>query len=157
MNRDPRRRNTAVATALATAAGIALALLGAPGCAHRTGPPRISRGTPCATCGMGVEDPRFACQRDASGKLRVYDSIECLLQDAGSAVSANGVYLTDYDHGLLHAADSLWIVKGSFPTPMGGGLAAFESRAAADEVASRTQGRVGRLAELAAPPPGSNP
>jgi len=154
VNRDGRWRGPAIAAPLATALVTALALSGTPGCAHRTGPPAISRGTPCVTCGMGVEDPRFACERNADGRFKVYDSIECLLQEAGPAVPKTGVYLTDYDQGTLHPADSLWIVKGAFPTPMGGGLAAFASRAAAEEVASRTEGRVGRLAELTPPPSG---
>jgi hypothetical protein len=103
---------------------------------------------------MGVEDLRFGCERNVGGKFRVYDSIECLLQEAGPIVATAGVYLADYDHGTLHPADSLWIVKGNFPTPMGGGFAAFGSLASVEEVASRTEGRVGRLAEFSVTPLG---
>jgi hypothetical protein len=89
---------------------------------------------------MEVQDLGFACERFRSGALRVYDSIECLLRDPPAPTDV--VYLTDYDSRALHRADSLWIVKGRFPTPMGGGLVAFQGRSAAEEVAARTGGRV---------------
>ena len=119
------------------------------GCARQAGPPPISLGTPCSACGMDVADLRFACERKAGKAYRVYDSIECLLQDLGSH-PRGAVYLSDYDQRTLHPAESLWILKGRFPTPMDGGLAAFLSRAAAEDVSSTTHGRVGRWAEFAA-------
>lgn len=120
----------------------------AAGCAGRSGPPEIIGGTPCSSCGMGVSDRHFACERRVAGGWRVYDSVECLLRDAGGS-PGGGVYLADYDTQALHAADSLWVVRGEFSTPMGGGLAAFLRRGAADTVAAETRGRVGRLAEFA--------
>lgn len=131
MNRDARA---------ATAILIVIAALAA-GCARPPGPKPIVMGTPCASCGMEVGDLGFACEMARKDRLHVYDSIECLLRDRPAA--GDRVYLADYDTRTLHPADSLWIVKGSFPTPMGGGLAAFRSRSAADEVATRAHGRVG--------------
>jgi hypothetical protein len=90
---------------------------------------------------MEVGDLGFACELARKDSVHVYDSIECLLRD--HPATGDRVYLADYDTRALHPADSLWIVKGSFPTPMGGGLAAFLSRHAADEVAARAHGRVG--------------
>ena len=120
------------------------------GCSRAPAPPRIQVGKPCVSCGMDVRDLRFASLwRGASGD-RQYDSIECLLKDAGSAAKARGgIYLADYDDERLHPAESLWVVKGDFPTPMGGGLAAFATQENAREVADRTHGRVARYAELA--------
>jgi len=124
-------------------------ILAATGCAReRKGPPPIAIGTPCARCGMEVGSRRFACEREVGDTLRVYDSIECLLRDTGASAGGT-VYLPDYDQQALHAAESLWVVRGSFETPMGGGLAAFLDRAAADELAGSTRGRVGRLADFA--------
>lgn len=100
----------------------------------------------CASCGMEVRDLRFACERRTDRGWRRYDAIECLLRD-GTIAEA---WLTDYDQTALHAADSVWIVKGSFPSPMGGGLAAFLSRDAAERVAAQTSGHVDRLAAIAA-------
>jgi hypothetical protein len=97
---------------------------------------------------MAVQEVRFAgLLRNGDGD-RQFDSIECLVKD--SNFRSARIYLADYDQGDLHAAESLWVVKGDFPTPMGGGLAAFASVESAREVAERTQGRVGRFAELAA-------
>ena len=124
------------------------ALIALAGCASRVGPPPIARGAECVACGMRIEDLRFACERPVEGGWRAYDSIECLIRDAGGVLA--GAVLADYDSESLHAADSLWVVRGDFPSPMGGGLAAFLDRAAADEIASRTAGRVDRLGAIAA-------
>jgi hypothetical protein len=101
---------------------------------------------------MEIRDLRFACERRATTAWRAYDSIECLLR-AGSI--AEGVYLTDYDRKTLHPADSLWVVRGEFPSPMGGGFAAFLDRGPAEEIAGSRRGRVGRLADFARPEGGS--
>jgi len=119
------------------------------GCARPAGPPTIALGTPCVACGMAVQDLRFACAREVDERWRVYDSIECLLRDIGVGPSA-GVYLADYDRQTLHAADSLWVVRGEFASPMGGGFAAFLDLAAADSIAAATRGRVDRLAAFKA-------
>jgi hypothetical protein len=121
-----------------------------PGCAAPAGPPPIRAGMTCDACGMTVADLRFACERRTDRGWRRYDSIECLLREAGSTPAASA-YLTDYDSRTLHAAESSWVVRGSFPSPMGGGFAAFYKRAAAESVAARTNGRVGPLAGFAAP------
>jgi len=120
-------------------------LAGAAGCSRSAGPSPIRLGTACSFCGMEVHDLRFACERLRGGASRVYDSIECLLQDRPSG--RDRVYLPDYDSRALFTAESLWVVRGRFPTPMGGGFAAFASRAAAEDVASRTAGRVARWSE----------
>lgn len=127
--------------------------MGAVGCSRDPGPPRIRIGEPCATCGMAVHEIRFAGVLRGGDGDRQYDSIECLVKDAGDRrASGAGVYLADYDRGDLHAAESLWVVKGDFPTPMGGGLAAFASVESAREVAEQTRGRVMRFAELSKRP-----
>jgi hypothetical protein len=120
--------------------------LAAAGCSRPADAPAIAWGTPCAACGMSIEDRRFACEREAGRRWRAYDSIECLLRDGAGAGGL--AYLADHDRSTLHAADSLWVVKGEFLSPMGGGYAAFLERGAAEEIAARTRGRVGRLAEF---------
>jgi hypothetical protein len=151
MRRRERSRWPRVRLASAGLAPVAALLAAlAAGCARSPGPPPIRLGSACAGCGMEVRDLRFACERESAGGWRAYDAIECLIRDAGSgatgAPAAGGVWLADYDRQTLHPADSLWVVRGSFPSPMGGGFAAFLSRAAADSIASATQGRVARLA-----------
>src|SRR5262245_36118982 len=135
-----------------------LAMASAAGCARPQGPPAIRAGAACAACGMDVHDLRFACERapGAGNDWRVYDAIEWLIRDAAadSAAAAAGreAWLADYDRGSLRPADSLWVVRGNFPSPMGGGYAAFLSRAAADSIAAATQGRVERLSTWLAEP-----
>ena len=113
------------------------------GCAPAAGPPAIVAGAACATCGMEVRDLRFACERSDGERWRVYDSIECLIADAGAG-TGGPAFLADYDRQALHRADSLWVVKGEFASPMGGGYAAFLDLAAADSIATATRGRVDR-------------
>ncbi|HEY7727315.1 MAG TPA: hypothetical protein VID50_02565 [Candidatus Eisenbacteria bacterium] len=138
-----RRQRRARAARLAAVLLLALAA----GCGRRAGPPAVVMGTPCATCGMSVSDRHFACVRQVDGRWRTYDSIECLIRDAAS--TPGGIaYLSDYDTATLHPADSLWIVQGEFSSPMGGGLASFLHRGAADTVASRTSGRVARFTAI---------
>jgi hypothetical protein len=145
---------------------VALAVAVSAGCAGSKGPPAIRVGTACTACGMEVHDLRFACERARdSGKRndwRVYDAIECLIRDqaadsVAAAKAGHDVWLADYDRASLHPADSLWVVRGSFPSPMGGGFAAFLSRPAADSVAAATQGRVERLAAWLAAGPDKPP
>jgi len=133
------------------AAAISIALAGAAGCARPAGPPPIVPGTRCVACGMAIEDLRFACERPDQDGWRAYDSIECLIRDTPPGRPA---WIADYDTRTLAAAESLWVVQGEFPSPMGGGYAAFRDRAAADDVARRTRGQVGRLAAFMTRPAG---
>jgi len=123
------------------------------GCATPAGPPAIRLGASCAACGMEVRDLKYACERRImtgnKAEWRVYDAIECLLDDAGSDVRPTDTWLADYDAATLHRADSLWVVHGGFPSPMGGGYAGLRDRATADAVAHDTRGTVARLPAFA--------
>jgi nitrous oxide reductase accessory protein NosL len=132
----------------------AAALLALAGCAEPPYPPPIPAGSSCAACGMSIESMRFACEQRTRGSWRPYDSIECLLRKAETADEA---FLADYDTQTLHAADSMWVVRGRIDSPMGGGLAAFLTRDQADEVAASTEGEVLRLEALIARPGGGRP
>jgi nitrous oxide reductase accessory protein NosL len=123
--------------------GIALALMMALSSCTPSGPKPIALGASCAGCGMSIGDLRFACERQ-SDTWSQYDSIECLLDDPQRGV----VWLADYDSQTLAPSESCWVVLGDFPSPMGGGLASFRSRVAAERVAAETHGRVARWPEL---------
>jgi hypothetical protein len=97
---------------------------------------------------MPIHDLRFACVRGAGNRYRSFDAIECLLREGGLS-AGEGAYLADYDAEALHAADSIWVVHGEFPSPMGVGLAGFIDRAAAEQIAAETHGRVARVWDLA--------
>jgi nitrous oxide reductase accessory protein NosL len=128
--------------AVAVAALAAALALG--GCAAPAGPPAIKLGRECDACGMKVQDLRFASERQVGRAWKVYDAIECLIGDTRTT-PGGAVYLPDYDGRTLHPADSMWVLKGDFPSPMGGGFAAFLDSAAANRVAAETHGRVDRL------------
>jgi hypothetical protein len=142
MRFGPRRRASAIAALAALGALATLAAFS--GCAG-SGPPRIPLHGRCVSCGMGIEDLRFACERPVNSKWRAYDAVECLIHDTAK-LPGGPAWLSDYDTRALHAADSMWVVKGEFPTPMSGGFAAFARRSAADSVAALTHGQVGRFA-----------
>ena len=149
--RDARSRTGAILVlVVATMAGCAPA-----------GPPAIVTGTECVRCGMSIADLRFACaRRDVAARKvawRVYDSIECLAGDWDRAATLRDVHAADYDQARLHRGDSLWVVHGSFPSPMGGGLAAFLDRDAAQGVADQTRGVVMTLDSLLAGNGGTRP
>jgi hypothetical protein len=110
----------------------------------RAGPPRIALHTPCTTCGMEVTDLRFACERTVGGHWRVYDAIECMMRDVARA-PGGAAALADYDSRALISAGEAWVVRGDFPSPMGGGFAAFARRGGADSVAAATHGAVDRF------------
>lgn len=124
------------------------------GCGGSNGPPPIAIGTPCAACGMGIQDLRFACEQRVTSGWRAYDAIECLVRESGSDAAPMTapveVWLADYDTQALITADSAWVVQGTFASPMGGGFAAFRRRPAADSIAVATTGRVDRLAAFIA-------
>ena len=109
------------------------------------GPVPIALGTECSVCGMAIQNLRYACERETAYGLHIYDSIECLVQDSEGDGAA---WLADYDTRSLHSADSMWVVKGDIPSPMGGGLAAFApTRGLLVEVARRRL----QLVRIAAP------
>ncbi len=127
-------------------AALAIAMLLAGCTAAGEGPRPIPVGADCAVCGMGIVDLRYACEDADHGRFRFFDSIECLI---ASDPPAGRAWLADYDTKTLHAADSLWVLHGDIPSPMGGGYAAFLERDAADDVARARGGRVTRLAAVA--------
>ena len=111
------------------------------------GPPAIHRGSSCARCGMGIEDLKFAATRRSEAKWLAYDSIECLIADRPGR-AGGPAWLTDYETKTLLPETAAWVLHGDFPSPMGGGLAAFADRAAAESLAVPTHGAVTRLADL---------
>jgi copper chaperone NosL len=94
---------------------------------------------------MTLVQKGFAAQRiNAKGKAFKYDSIECLLADlkARPPISGERVYLSDWSRPSAEAAtaESAFILKGGgISSPMGGALAAFQSR----DSALAYQGRMG--------------
>ena len=107
------------------------------------GPGPVQVGTDrCPYCSMSVIDARFAAQQvTVTGRVHVYDAIECLVDHVaghgGPTLAAGWCYVADHaastrdDARLLSVHDATVVHHRRLRTPMGGGLVAFESTAAA--------------------------
>jgi hypothetical protein len=125
-----------------------LLIVSVSGCRSNAQGPSIQMGKAvCETCGMTINDARFAALVQEGETLRTYDSIECLLKDrrALGKTTAQGVWMMDFDTQTLHPASAVTIVKGDFRSPMGGGYAAFADQARARTEAESHNGRLGTL------------
>jgi len=96
----------------------------------------------CPACNMAVFDARFAAMAiSAGGRTLVYDAIECLADHlnghAGAVPELQHAFLADRSEGSrqearwLLAEGAVIVHHPALRTPMGGGLAAFHSEAAA--------------------------
>lgn len=137
------------------AALVAVAVLA--GCGGRSGdgPPDLKTGDRrCAACGMAVANPRFAAAiRTADEKIAAYDAIECLVRDLRSRKGSRApdeIWLADLPTGELQPAARMTVVLADFPSPMGGGFAAFLSPQTAVDEARRRSGVAGSLAQFVA-------
>lgn len=97
----------------------------------------------CVSCRMTVDDAKYAAAiRTGDGAVLTYDAIECLVRDLRTRRGADApaeVWLPDFAAaGELHHADEMTVVRAGFPSPMGGGYAAFaDADVAAREAATR--------------------
>jgi copper chaperone NosL len=100
----------------------------------------------CPACGMAVMDARFAAQAlTDGGRTLVYDAVECLADHlnghAGPVATVAAAWLADRaasERGVavwLDAAGATVLHHPRLRTPMGGGLAAFDTPAAAQAFA----------------------
>ncbi len=96
---------------------------------------------------MTIADPAYAAQVvTTTGRAFKLDSSECLrgFLDSGSlaAPDVHSSWVTAIDTESLVKAESAWYVQSvSIRSPMGGGLAAFSTRSAAESAAA-VDGRV---------------
>ena len=125
-----------------------IVLLG--GCRSKAPSPSINFGKAvCETCGMTVNDPRFAALFEDESTQQTFDSIECLLK--GKRISGDtgvqGIWIMDFDTQKLCPASALTIVKADFPSPMGGGYAAFADAGHARAQTEAHRGQLGTLSE----------
>lgn len=134
-----------------------LAVLLAIGCGggsepDANGAPIISLdGTLCSLCGMEIRDTHFASAlREASGEVRSFDAIECLIQDRREhgGLDEASIWLPDLGEGQLYPAERMTIVRGGFPSPMGGGFAAFRDAELAGRLTAERKGQAGSLADF---------
>jgi copper chaperone NosL len=109
----------------------------------------------CGQCRMKIVDARFGGEAiTTNGRTLTFDSIECLAAWARTvpAETVRGVYVIDLQHpGTFVPADSAGFLRGAIiSSPMGGGIAAFASPAAAEQQRAMLGGTTIRWKELVA-------
>lgn len=85
---------------------------------------KIPDGAVCHVCGMNADDLGFASLLRTPEGDKVFDAIECAVRHVRLHPGGN-VWLPDLPSGVLQPADSMRVVKANYPSPMGGGYAAF--------------------------------
>jgi copper chaperone NosL len=143
-----RRRFLALVGAgsgLTAAVAVGVALL--PAEAGKSGPPHIRFGREnCAHCGMLIGDPNYAAGwRDGRGAETHFDDIGCMVAMAREHGSPPGArfFAHSYDgNAWLDAPTAAYVVSPQIRSPMGYGVAAPATSAAAEELASGLGGRV---------------
>ncbi len=114
------------------------------------GPPELVMGDArCTACTMAVADPAFAAAaRLDDGQVLAYDAIECLVRDLRSRSGADAptaIWVADLPSKTLRPAASMTVVLANFPSPMGGGYAAFADAGLAASEAEKRGGVAGPL------------
>ena len=131
------RRNVAILSAL---------LLASAACGARAdGPPEIQVDrTACGHCRMLVSEPQYAAAyRAPGGEALVFDDIQCLLDAAGKEAGPLRVWFRDAaGDAWIDGAAAVFVRSLSLRTPMNGGIAAYRTRSAAEQAATRDRGRL---------------
>ena len=139
MRRDTARRTVGALLALGLSSG-AIACAGAPR-------PLVAGQDACEFCRMAISDSRFGGEIvTATGRLRTFDSIECLASYAnavGDSLSAGSIYVADYaTSAMLPATDARFLRGGTLHSPMGRQLTSFAATAVPESLAVAYGGTV---------------
>lgn len=127
----------------AVAAGVAgIQLL--PSESPNTGNPNIRYGQDtCVRCAMVISDPRYAAAwRDDTGREAFFDDIGCMAHHEHDANPHGAEYFVhdNATEGWVDALQAAFVVDTTqFVTPMAYGVAAFETRTAAENAAGQDQ------------------
>ena len=100
---------------------------------------------------MVINDPAYmAMARAADGSELAFDALECLIKTQRRR-PITGVLVSDFENpGTWIPAEQAVIARAGFPSPMGGGYAAFASPARAEAAVAARGGVLGSLADFVA-------
>ena len=107
------------------------------GCGEASAPTIRLDQAACARCGMLVSElGGAAAYRTATGEVRAYDDLACLIADREAGVGADvepaAIRVYDQRDGRpVRAIEAAFVLSRHLRTPMGGGFAAFGDLAAA--------------------------
>ncbi len=106
----------------------------------------------CAECRMAVSQRQFAAEIvDRGGVAEMFDDLGCLARHLRARPLAKGStpYVVDFRTGaFVDARLAVYVRAPRVWTPMGSGLIAFTTRAAAEEAARKHDGRLLGFHEL---------
>ena len=107
----------------------------------------------CAYCKMKISDPKFGAELvTTKGKIYKFDSAECLLWDYIKNVDREHKFLmvTDYQnpYQFIDAEKATYMISEQQPSPMGGGLSAYDDKELALLAASSKAGKTLTWEEL---------
>lgn len=147
-------RKNVMATKLAIPAIAFFSLLSSSSC--NTGPEPIKTGTDnCFYCKMTISDARFGAEIvTTKGKAYKFDDMHCVLSCLRTGELGPGsikdIYLTDFcgSHRLMNANVSSLLKSNELRSPMGGNVAAFESRDSLIKIQKRYPGDTVNWEEL---------
>ncbi|NLR57505.1 hypothetical protein HGH93_05315 [Chitinophaga polysaccharea] len=111
-------------------------------CSHNGPDPINLHKDACDFCKMSISDGRFMGEvTTRKGRVYKFDDMHCLLSYvSGMGKEYIGNYYTgsfEKEHELIDATTAWYVVHESLRSPMGGNIAAFATKSAADTQASR--------------------
>ncbi|NNF05438.1 MAG: hypothetical protein HKN21_01630 [Candidatus Eisenbacteria bacterium] len=115
------------------------------------GAPTLEMGkSECVACGMVINDTRYAAAiKSATGEVAGFDALECLIRHARrNKKEGDQIWLSDFYDLQMYPESQMMVVLADFPSPMGGGLAAFKDKSKAEEAAATRRGEAGLLADF---------
>ncbi len=139
LKRFRSRKNAAVVVM------VSLTMLLLPSCSSKGPEPLRLNSDGCDFCRMKIADGRFGAEI-ITGKGRVYkfDDISCMIQFAKDLKEKDvrDHYVHDYtkDNVLIDAVSAWYVQDENLRSPMGGNIAAFETREAAEKFAVNGRG-----------------
>lgn len=111
----------------------------------------------CAACRMGIADSKFGAELvTTTGKIRVFDSPECLIEHymsgAIDTTQVHSLWVTDFiNPGTLINARTAWYLQSDMiKSPMGLNVAAFTDEQSAERARVNYVGKIIRFDDVVA-------
>lgn len=100
----------------------------------------------CYYCSMKIVEKKFGAQMvTEKGKIQMYDSAECLIQDVLNHPEKKYSFLkvTDYlTDKWIDADQAYFLVSQNIPSPMGANLSCYKSQKEVDALQKKNGGKV---------------
>lgn len=107
----------------------------------------------CEHCKMTIADPKFVAEFiNSKGRIYKFDDVYCLIEfnkQKGEEAGAR-LYVADYvnNNTFIEVANANYCRGGNIKSPMGGNVAAFADKTAAQDFATKTQSEIVSWSEV---------